>query len=436
MSETQTRATLEVQQRREAEWLLSACSYVPQTALTAQAAGVTAGMLPRLLRPFWREILRQCESGNADLDISATAWALQDATGEGEETSRAAARQFLTSTACLPGDWVHAEEHCRRLVETTARLALVSAHEAQVAAQAVVDDDAYLAATTRADVAKMQLLALRDKPVSWLDEVVGVVEAAMKPDTTPLMSTGLAMLDERLGGGWGWGWLVVVMAPAKAGKSALAINGFARAALKQGYCVRIVSLEMSRVENVQRFLAAESGVPTRAQRKGDLSLGQQGQLNNAGDVVASWRADVVCGLRTMDEIAAYARVEHGKGSLHMLVVDYLQLVDNGMDNRVLDLERTTRGCKLLANELGILVVLISQPTNADAKSGDVGLFSGKGTGAIAADCDVMLVPTRDPEEPSRAGLSMPGARHADAHTWPLGTLVFDGARMSFRQEDA
>jgi replicative DNA helicase len=174
----------------------------------------------------------------------------------------------------------------------------------------------------------------------------------------------------------------------------------------------------------------------RAQRRGDLSNPQIGALNNAGETVARWEVEVKTGLGTVAEICAAARVAHEQGGLDMLVVDYLQLVANGHENRVLDLEQTTRSLKLLGNQLGIVVVLLSQPNNADAKSGQVGLFSGKGSGSIAADCDALIVPVRDSADPSRAGLSLPGCRHADAHSWPVGSLVFDGARMTFREGHA
>lgn len=433
MSPPDTRATLEAQQRREAEYLLTACAQDLQRVLVARAEGVTDGMIPRYLRPYWRELGRQADTGAYDLDITAMAHWLRDHDGSLDEvTGREHARHHLANAPLLYGDGVHCREHAHRLVEASLRLSLIEAHQGQVASQAVQDDEAYREHTTRASEATAKLAALRARPRTWVDEVVDVIERALNPDTTALVSTGYRLLDEHFGGGWGWGWLVVVMGPAKSGKSALAINSFARAALRQGYHVLVVSLEMTRPENVQRFLAAESDVPVRAQRRGDLTNWQKGQLNNAGDVVASWHVDVLCGLSTVDEICAAARVAHAKGELHMLVVDYLQLVHNGMDSRVLDLEHTTRALKLLANSLGIVVILLSQPNNADAKSGEVGLFSGKGTGAIAADCDALLVPLRDSDS-DRAGLVLAGCRHADAKTWSLGSLTFSGARMCFEE---
>lgn len=434
----QPRVTLEAVAKREAEFVLSACAIELHRVTVAKAEGVTSRMIPKGLRPYWHELERQAEAGNAQIDISAMASWLRDVTpGDLPEwAARDAARSFFANGPCIQGDGIYCAAHARKLVEVSTRLELIDAHSDQVSAQALQDDAGYQAATARVDEARATLGQLGERVVTWLDEVVASLDATMQPDTSPLIGTGLPFLDEHLGGGWGWGWLVIVMGPAKSGKSALAINGFARAALRQGYRVMVASLEMSVRENVQRFLAAESGVPIRAQRKGDLSQSQMGALNSAGDTVASWHVSVKTGIGTVDEICAAARVAHAKDGLDMLVVDYLQLVNNGNENRVIDLEQTTRALKLLGNQLGIVVILLSQPNNADAKSGAVGLFSGKGSGSIAADCDALIVPTRDGEDPSRAGLSMPGCRHADAHTWPMGSLVFDGSRMTFRDPAA
>lgn len=268
---------------------------------------------------------------------------------------------------------------------------------------------------------------------AWLDDVTGAVEASLNPQPLECIPTGLAMLDEHMGGGMERGWFVVVLGPAKSGKSALAINTMAVAAAKAHKTTLVVSLEMSVRDNVRRFLARESGVPIRAQRKGDLTDNQRLALGDAGDIVASWPMTVRTNANTVDEIKALARGHKAKHGLDVLVVDYIQLVDNGVQNLAADIAKTTRGLKRLAVELECLVIALSQPNNDDAKTGDVGLFSGKGSGAIAADCDALLIPLRDSDDQSRGGLNLAGFRHGDAKKWPLGSLVFDGARMVFRE---
>lgn len=285
------------------------------------------------------------------------------------------------------------------------------------------------------------LQALRDEALrmgqeqepQWSDEVYESVEATLNPQPLEVIPLGLSLLNEHFGGGAERGWLIVVMGPAKSGKSALAINTMAVAAAKAHKSVLVMSLEMSVRDNVCRFLARESGVPARAQRKGDLSESQQIALTEAGDQVAAWPMTVKTSAGTMDEIAAIARAHKERHGLDVLVVDYIQLVDNGNPNLAADIAKTTRGLKRLALTLDCLVIALSQPNNDDAKSGDVGLFSGKGSGAIAADCDAMLVPLRDSDDHARAGLNLAGFRHGDPKKWPLGALIFDGCRMVFRE---
>jgi len=114
-------------------------------------------------------------------------------------------------------------------------------------------------------------------------------------------------------------------------------------------------------------------------------------------------------------------------------IDYAQLVVNGHKDRREDIEETTRGAKLLAMELGIPILLLSQPNNTDAKDGTVGFYSGKGSGSISADCDLMLIPSRSKDDPSKAGLEIAGGRHAEPRKWEHGSLHFDGARMLFAE---
>lgn len=313
----------------------------------------------------------------------------------------------------------------RRQLETEGTLAVAIAES---------DHEATGQALERMSKLRDEAMALgKGSAISWGDDVYAAVERALNPRPLDMIPTGLQMLDEHMGGGAERGWLIVVMGPAKSGKSALAINTMAVAAAKSQKSVLVMSLEMSVEDNVRRFLARESGVPARAQRKGDLTTNQRLMIADAGDVVSTWRMAVKTNAGTVDEIAAIARSHQAEHGLDVLVVDYIQLVDNGIQNMAQDVAKTTRALKRLAVTLDCLVIALSQPNNEDAKTGEVGLFSGKGSGAIAADCDAMLVPLRDSDQHDRAGLNLAGFRHGDPHKWPLGSLVFDGGRMVFRE---
>lgn len=265
------------------------------------------------------------------------------------------------------------------------------------------------------------------------ERVEAMLERIRNPTTRKVYSTGLPSLDAKLDGGLRGGHLIVVLAPPKQGKTALVLNNLGHAALAAGERLAIFG-EMSEDEIMERWLAKESGVPSRAQRTGDLTSWQWSSVAGAADRMAQWRW--VCrDIGPVDRICEQARaLKSSTAGLGMVVVDYLQLVSNGQENRTLDLEHTTRSLKLLARELDVPVIAVSQPGAADARAkSELGLHDGKGSSSIASDCDLMLVPLRDAQDPTKAGLSAPGYRHGAAFRLELGALRFNGGKMAFEE---
>jgi replicative DNA helicase len=302
---------------------------------------------------------------------------------------------------------------------------------------AFVERSKALVAETAARTAPAPLPA-----ASMVDKLMAWKARVESPEQRRCVPTGIAKLDERLDGGLGRGWLVVVLAPPKQRKTALAVNNFQAHAMSQGLACLYIGEGCKRDDLVgdrdliDRFMARESNVPLRAQRNGDLSSWQWGAASNAMDRIAQWRWRSLP-MRSADAIVESARafvVEHG--ALDMLCVDYVQIVPNGIDEERLSISYTTRILQQLAGELDCVVVALSQPTNTDAKhKAELGLYDGKGSGSIAADCDLLLVPTGDVHDGMtkgpRAGLSAPGFRHGEPFKIELGELVFNGARMCF-----
>lgn len=424
-------STLDAQWRRIVPVVMGACIVDLQRTVEVRALGVTGEEFPVQLRPLWRELCAQGDEGQQDLDIGR----LKRLLGAVEPHEADAIKRLLRDYE-TEGCGHYVEKPAKQLRELWLRMRLAEATKAQVAAIEVNDEPAeieYGTALQRADEIRGEIARLKAPVRKWADIVVAAHASATNRELVTAYSTGLPMLDAHLGGGWRPGWLVVVMGAAKSGKTALAVNGFACETASRGHRTLIVSLEMTEEQQAQRILARESGVPLRAQQNADLTSWQIGDLTRASDRVSSWPMDVVTGLATVDEVCDYARSYQAQHGLVMLVVDYLQLIDNGGDNRVLDIERTTRAMKKLAITLNIVVVLLSQPNNNAAKDGDPGLYDGKGSGSIAADCDAMLVPLRDPKEHDRAGLNLVGCRHASPHRWPLGSLVFHGGKTLFAE---
>lgn len=420
---------LEAAWKREVPFVLGCCVVDPRRTVEARALGLRPEHLPRPMHAMWGELCRQGDDGFAELDGKRLQNFLADATGADAATTR----EFIRDLE-LDG-WGRAmADHVKRLRELWVKLQLAHVTKSQAMAIEINDENGeveYAHELGKADDLRAELAAIRVPPRTWAKVVEAAVARASDTTLRPTYPTGLHMLDEHLGGGMRPGWLVVVMGAAKAGKTALAVNGMACEAASRGHRTLVVSLEMGAEEQAARMLAREANVPIRAQTRADLKPLQQLAFNAAAARISAWPIDVITGLVTADEICNRARVHKRDHGLCVFVVDYLQLIDNGNENRVQDLERSTRKLKMLAVELDIVVVLLSQPNNQAAKGGSPGLFDGKGSGSIAADCDAMIVPLRDDNDSSRAGIDLVGCRHAEPRKWPLGTLRFEGGRALF-----
>lgn len=275
---------------------------------------------------------------------------------------------------------------------------------------------------------------LRDldaQEVTSADKLAAHMERMRNPEQRTVYATGIRTLDDSLDGGLSPGHVCVVLGEPNKGKTAL-VGGITATMMQAGGAVLAFS-EMDGEEMLARWFAGQSGLPLRAQKRGDLTDWQWGLAANASDRMARWEwsvRPVMPFVAMANEARAYKR-KHP--SLAAIVVDYLQLVDNGCENRVQDIERTTRGFKLLAAELGVVVFELSQPDKASAKSGELGMSSSRGASSIEADCDLLIIPIRDEADPSRAGLKMAKWKHGPKRDLELGTLRFNGARMVFEE---
>lgn len=395
----------------------------------ATAAGVTPEMTP--VPWLWRRLTQSHAEGAEDFDLQAIRPELK-AMDSIDRTKfwtflRAELDEHLASQPMRP----HFPARCRELVEVYRWREMGLSHQSLSGAIEAQEAGGIAAAHQRLKAAVEAWEATQEPEEAWFSVVQATVEDATSTEPPTGISTGIRCLDEHLGP-IGAGWLVVIMAPPKGGKTALALNTIAAHELEQGGRVAMVSLEMPQRQVSQRLLARYSGVPVRAMSARDLTPWQQGAISGAADKVGRFDLSVITTTSTIEAIGGRLRSLHKAKPLTLAVIDYAQLIANGGMERHLDIEQTTRGAKLLALELGIPILLLSQPNNTDAKEGKLSLFSGKGSGSIAADADLVLIPERDRDNPSRAGIAIAGGRHGEPRSWPVGDLVFDGARMLFR----
>jgi replicative DNA helicase len=271
-----------------------------------------------------------------------------------------------------------------------------------------------------------------------LHEEIDKLEALSK-GTAEVTGTpsGFRDLDEKTGG-FQPGNLIIIAARPAIGKSTLICNFAENVALKTKKPVALFSLEMSEMELAHRFIGSQSRISSDRLRKGKVSSKDWPKVVKACNVLESaplWIDDSSdLGLL---ELRAKARrlhaQERGRGheGLEMVIVDYLQLMrtDDPRANRVEQVAQFSRGLKILARELAVPVVGVSQLSRAPEQRPDKRpiLSDLRESGSIEQDADVVGFLYRDDyynaesEDPGGAELII--AKHRNG---PVGTvrLVF------------
>jgi replicative DNA helicase len=174
-----------------------------------------------------------------------------------------------------------------------------------------------------------------------------------------------------LTGGFQPGNLIVIAARPAMGKSAWVANIAENVAVKQGLPVAFFSLEMSEVELAQRFIACRARIAGDRLRKGKVSQRDWPKVLRAANELeeAPLWFDDSSDLGILD-LRAKARRLHAQsqsqGGLGLVIVDYLQLMraDDPRANRVEQVGQMSRGLKILARELNVPVIAISQLSRA------------------------------------------------------------------------
>jgi len=226
--------------------------------------------------------------------------------------------------------------------------------------------------------------------------------AAAQQNEITGVATGLLELD-RMTAGLQRSDLIILAGRPAMGKSALAGGIAQHAAIENNIGVAIFSLEMSRAQYVQRMFASESRVDGRALKIGRLAETEWMKLYNATKRVAAapiWIDD--SGLISVMEIRAKCRrlkmrAERAGTTLGLVVVDYLQLMHGSGDSREQEISAISRGLKLLAKELDVPVVALSQLNRSLEQRKDKRpiLSDLRESGAIEQDADVILFVYRD-----------------------------------------
>jgi replicative DNA helicase len=188
------------------------------------------------------------------------------------------------------------------------------------------------------------------------------------------------------------------------GKTALALGIAEHAALSQERSVAIFSLEMSGDELIQRLLSSTAIVDAGRIRAGRLAPEDWSRIGRAADRLSAARLfiDDSEGV-TVGEMRTKTRRLKSREGLDLLVVDYIQLMEGGRrmrdENRVQEISTISRGLKMLARDLAVPIICVSQLNRApDARPDKRPMLSDlRESGAIEQDADLVLFLWRDKE---------------------------------------
>lgn len=224
--------------------------------------------------------------------------------------------------------------------------------------------------------------------------------------------TGFQDLDELLQGLHPGNFVIVAARPG-VGKSSFVTN-IARNVAVAGTSVAMFSLEMSRAEIGMRLLCGEARVPSEKIRARRVATEDWSRIVEAAEVLDRTPLFIVDSgnVNIVDIRAKARRLASRPGGLGLIIVDYMQLMSSPhrVENRQQEIAEISRGLKLLAKELGIPVLAVSQLNRDPERRVDKKpqLADLRESGALEQDADVVMLIHREDvytDEPSVKGLA-------------------------------
>jgi replicative DNA helicase len=206
---------------------------------------------------------------------------------------------------------------------------------------------------------------------------------------------------DRLTSGFQEGNLVIVAARPSMGKSAFGLCAASNIAIRHQLPVALFTLEMSKAEVTQRLMCSEAKVESQRLRSGKLAPDDWPRLTAACDKLA--KAPIYVddtGSITMMEIRSKARrLKSKEPTLGLIIVDYLQLMTSGsnVESRVQEVSQISRNLKVLARDLDVPILAMSQLSRAVEQRHDKRpiLSDLRDSGSIEQDADLVAFIYRD-----------------------------------------
>ena len=188
--------------------------------------------------------------------------------------------------------------------------------------------------------------------------------------------------------------LIIIAARPAMGKTAFALNIAQNVAKSSDKAVAIFSLEMGAESLVERMLSAEGLIPSYPIRTGNLSESEWRRMISAQERLAKGKIfiDDTAGIRISEIRSKAKRLAQENGGLGLIVIDYLQLIEGrGRENRQQEVSEISRQLKIIAKELKVPVIALSQLSRGvDQRNDKRPILSDlRESGSIEQDADIV-----------------------------------------------
>jgi replicative DNA helicase len=286
-----------------------------------------------------------------------------------------------------------------------------------------------------------------DPIATVLQDTMKRIDSASSRSGLVGLTSGFYDLDE-MTSGWGGGELIILAARPAMGKTAFVLNCMDHAAasspdwLPPGSdrpVVLFFSLEMGKQSVVSRMLCTRAKVDAHKLKTGRIPPDDYAELARAADELSQLRLfiDDTPGISVMSMRSRARRIKKHNGGLHMIVVDYLQLMTHPKaESRQLEISAISRSLKELSRELDCPVIALSQLSRAvESREDKRPLLSDlRESGSIEQDADVVMMlyrPEYYNETDENRGLAE--VIIGKQRNGPTGTakLQFYGSQMRF-----
>lgn len=328
----------------------------------------------------------------------------------------------------------------RRLIKASADMAELGYQEEGTAQELLEQAEAQLFSVSDASV-KQDLVSLEQILTESFDRMEELHRDKNKLRGIP---TGWKDLDDKTAGLQRSDLIILAARPAM-GKTTLVTNLAYNVATKAKQAVLFFSLEMSKEQLVDRMLAESSGVDAWKIRTGNLSDEDFSKLSDAmGEMAeAPIFIDDTPGMTVLEMRTKARRLAHTR-PLGLVIVDYLQLMQasgRSDGNRVQEVSEISRGLKLIARELNVPLVALSQLSRSvESRSPQIPQLADlRESGSIEQDADIVQFIYRpgyyNPDDPELANITeLHIAKHRNGPTGKID-LYFDPERLRFISHD-